>query len=123
MILFHTKLNVSDNSGGRLAQCIKVINKKYSVMGDLITVVIKSLRRTIKIKRITNSSIYKGVVIRVKKKTKTTLNTYIRFSDNALVILSGSGSPLSSRIYGSVDQSIRKKTLNLKIITLARIIT
>jgi len=123
MILFHTKLNVSDNSGGRLAQCIKVINKKYGSMGDLITVVIKCLRRTIKVKRVTNSSIYKGVVIRVKKKSKTTLNTYIRFSDNALVLLSGSGSPLSSRIYGTVDQSIRLKKLNLKVISLARVLS
>ena len=46
-----------------------------------------------------------------------------RFSDNALVILSGSGSPLSSRIYGTVDQSIRLKTLNLKIISLARVLS
>ena len=123
MILFHTKLNISDNSGGRLGQCIKVINKKYASLGDLITVVIKSVRRTIKLKRVTNSSIYKGIIIRVKKKTRTTLSTYIKFNDNALVILSGAGNPLSSRIYGSVDQSIRSKGLNLKIVSLARVLT
>jgi len=123
MISFHTKLNVSDNSGGRLAQCIKVINKKYGSLGDSITVVIKSLRRTIKVKKVSNSSIYKGIIIRVKKKTKSTLNTYIKHNDNALVLLSNSGNPLSSRIYGSVDQSIRSKALNLKIISLARILS
>ena len=76
-----------------------------------------------KVKKVSNSSIYKGIIIRVKKKTKSTLNTYIKHNDNALVLLSNSGNPLSSRIYGSVDQSIRSKALNLKIISLARILS
>jgi len=122
MIIFHTKLNISDNSGGRVGQCIKIFKKKKASIGDIITLVVKKLRRTIKSKKIDKGSISKGIVIRVKKKSLSNLNTYIKFEDNALVLVnSNSLNPIGSRIYGSVPLVLRKQKRN-KILNLARVI-
>jgi len=122
MIIFHTKLNVADNSGARFSQCIKVLNKNYASLGDSIIVVIKELRRTIKQKKIQKSSIYKGIIIRVKKKSLSLIHTYSNFEDNAIILINNSNRPIGSRIYGCVPFILRKKRRN-KILSLARAIT
>ena len=122
MIIFHTKLNIADNSGGRFGQCIKVLKGAYASIGNIVVVVIKELRRTIKQKKIQKSSIYKGIIIRVKKKSSSLINTYCSFDDNAIVLINASNRPIGSRIYGCVPFLLRKKRQN-KILSIARIIS
>jgi len=122
MIIFHTKLIVADNSGARFAQCIKVLNKAYASLGNMVIVVVKELRRTIKQKKIQKSSIYKGIIIRVKKKSSSLLYTYASFEDNAIILINASNRPIGSRIYGCVPFILRKKRRN-KILSIARIIS
>jgi large subunit ribosomal protein L14 len=122
MIIFHTKLNIADNSGGRFGQCIKVLKGAYASIGNIVVVVIKELRRTIKQKKIQKSSIYKGIIIRVKKKSSSLINTYSSFDDNAIVLINASNRPIGSRIYGCVPFLLRKKRQN-KILSIARIIS
>jgi len=67
MIIFHTKLIVADNSGARFAQCIKVLNKAYASLGNMVIVVVKELRRTIKQKKYKNLLYIKVLLLELKK--------------------------------------------------------
>ncbi len=118
MIQMQTYLNVADNSGAKLVQCIKVLGgtrKKYARVGDIIVVAVKDALPNAAIKK---GTIERAVVVRTKKEYRRPDGTYIRFDDNACVIIDASKNPKGKRIFGPVARELRDKDY-MKIISLA----
>ena len=118
MIQMQTNLDVADNSGARRVQCIKVLGgskRKYASVGDVIVVPVKE---AIPRGRVKKGDVRKAVVVRTAKEVRRDDGTAIRFDSNAAVILSNSGEPLGTRIFGPVVRELRAKNF-MKIISLA----
>jgi large subunit ribosomal protein L14 len=118
MIQVETFLNVADNSGAKTVQCIKVLGgskRKYASIGDIIVVAVKDALPTSTIKK---GSVEKAVVVRTHKEYRRPDGTYIRFDDNACVIIDGSMNPKGKRIFGPVARELREKDF-MKIVSLA----
>ncbi len=118
MIQMQTNLDVADNSGARRVQCIKVLGgskRKYASVGDIIVV---SVKEAIPRGRVKKGDVRKAVVVRTSKEVRRGDGTAIRFDNNAAVILSNSGEPLGTRIFGPVVRELRAKNF-MKIISLA----
>ena len=118
MIQMQTNLDVADNSGARRVQCIKVLGgskRKYAFVGDVIVV---SVKEAIPRGRVKKGDVRKAVVVRTAKEVRRDDGTAIRFDSNAAVILSNSGEPLGTRIFGPVVRELRAKNF-MKIISLA----
>jgi len=118
MIQMQTNLDVADNSGARRVQCIKVLGgskRKYASVGDVIVV---SVKEAITRGRVKKGDVRKAVVVRTAKEVRRDDGTAIRFDSNAAVILSNSGEPLGTRIFGPVVRELRAKNF-MKIISLA----
>ena len=118
MIQMQTNLDVADNSGARRVQCIKVLGgskRKYASVGDVIVV---SVKEAIPRGRVKKGEVRKAVVVRTAKEVRRDDGTAIRFDSNAAVILSNSGEPIGTRIFGPVVRELRAKNF-MKIISLA----
>ena len=118
MIHMQTNLDVADNSGARRVQCIKGLGgskRKYASVGDVIVV---SVKEAIPRGRVKKGDVRKAVVVRTAKEVRRDDGTAIRFDSNAAVILSNSGEPLGTRIFGPVVRELRAKNF-MKIISLA----
>ena len=118
MIQMQTNLDVADNSGARRVQCIKVLGgskRKYASVGDIIIV---SVKEAIPRGRVKKGDVRKAVVVRTSKEVRRDDGTAIRFDNNAAVILSNSGEPVGTRIFGPVVRELRAKNF-MKIISLA----
>ena len=118
MIQMQTNLDVADNSGARRVQCIKVLGgskRKYASVGDVIVV---SVKEAIPRGRVKKGDVRKAVVVRTAKEVRQDDGTAIRFDSNAAVILSNSGEPIGTRIFGPVVRELRAKNF-MKIISLA----
>lgn len=118
MIREYTRLNVADNTGARKAMCFRLLGgsrKKYARVGDIIVVAIKDAIPGGAVKK---SDICKAVVVRTTKETKRKDGTYIRFSDNAAVIIDDQLEPRGTRVFGPVARELREKQF-MKIISLA----
>jgi large subunit ribosomal protein L14 len=111
-------LNVADNSGAKTVQCIKVLGgskRRYASIGDIIVVAVKDALPTSTIKK---GSVEKAVVVRTHKEYKRPDGTYIRFDDNACVIIDAALNPKGKRIFGPVARELREKNY-MKIVSLA----
>lgn len=118
MIQTETVLNVADNSGARKVLCMRVLGgsrKRYATIGDVIIVAVKEAIPHAKVKK---GDVMKAVIVRTAKELKRTDDTWVKFDDNAAVILSGSGEPLGTRIFGPVARELRNQGF-MKIISLA----
>lgn len=118
MIQVETFLNVADNSGAKTVQCIKVLGgskRKYAGIGDIIVVAVKDALPTSTIKK---GSVEKAVVVRTHKEFRRPDGTYIRFDDNACVIIDANKNPKGKRIFGPVARELREKDF-MKIVSLA----
>jgi large subunit ribosomal protein L14 len=118
MIQQQTYLNVADNSGAKRVQCIKVLGgtrRKTAAVGDLIVVAVKSALPNGAIKK---GDVHRAVVVRVKKEYRRKDGTYIRFDDNACVLMDASGNPRGKRIFGPVARELREGNY-MKIVSLA----
>ena len=118
MIQAQTILNVADNSGAKKAMCIKVLGgskRRYASVGDIIIVAIKSAVPNGKIKK---GTVTKAVIIRTHKEVNRKDGTYIRFEDNAAVIIDERGEPIATRIFGPVARELREHHY-MKIVSLA----
>ena len=118
MIQMQTNLEVADNSGARRVQCIKVLGgskRKYASVGDVIVV---SVKEAIPRGRVKKGDVRQAVVVRTAKEVRRDDGTAIRFDSNAAVILSNSGEPIGTRIFGPVVRELRAKNF-MKIISLA----
>ena len=118
MIQMQTRLGVADNSGARQVQCIKVLGgskRRYASIGDVIVVSVKEALPNGKVKK---GEVKKAVVVRTKKEISRPDGTYIRFDDNAAVILDNQGQPVGTRIFGPVARELRGKDY-MRIVSLA----
>lgn len=117
MIQQESRLVVADNSGAKEALCIRVLGgtgKRYALLGDIIVVTVKSVIPSSDIKK---GIVSKAVIVRTKKEVRRPDGSYIRFDDNACVLLNNSGEIRGSRIFGPVARELR--ATNMKIISLA----
>lgn len=117
MIQQESRLTVADNSGAKTALCIRVLGgtrKRYASLGDVIVVTVKSVIPSSDMKK---GVVSKAVVVRVKKEVRRADGSYIRFDDNACVLLNNAGEIRGSRIFGPVARELR--AANMKIISLA----
>ena len=117
MIQQESKLGVADNSGAKEVLCIRVLGgtrKRYATIGDMIVVTIKSAIPGSDVKK---GTISKAVVVRTKKEVRRADGSYIRFDDNAAVLLGQTGEMRGTRIFGPVARELRDT--NMKIVSLA----
>ncbi|MBI1341129.1 50S ribosomal protein L14 [bacterium] len=118
MIQMQTHLDVADNSGARLVQCIKVLGgskRRYASVGDIIVVSIKEAAPKGRVKK---GDVRKAVVVRIAKDIQRRDGSVIRFDSNAAVLVNNSGEPIGTRIFGPVPRELRAKN-HMKIISLA----
>ena len=109
MIQVQTYLNVADNTGAKKVQCIWVLggsNRKYASLGDQIVTTVKEAAPNATAKK---GEVYRAVVVRAKKEVRRPDGTYIKFDDNAVVLLNKQGEPLGTRILGPVAREVRLK--------------
>ncbi len=118
MIQQESRLNVADNSGAKEVLCIRVLGgtkKRYASLGDKIVVTVKSALSSSSLKK---GTVSKAVVVRTKKEVRRKDGSYIRFEDNAAVLLSPTDEPRGTRIFGPVARELREKQY-MKIVSLA----
>lgn len=117
MIQQESRLKVADNSGAKEVLCIRVLGgtkRRYASIGDKIVVTIKSATPSGEAKK---GTVSKAVVVRTKKEIRRADGSYIRFDDNAVVLLGGTGEMRGTRIFGPVARELRESYM--KIISLA----
>ena len=118
MIQQESRLKVADNSGAKEVHCIKVLGgskKRYASIGDTIVVSVKHAMPSGNLKK---GAVAKAVVVRVKKEIRRPDGSYIRFDDNAAVMLNEGGQMSGTRIFGPVARELRDKEF-MKIVSLA----
>jgi len=118
MVQQESRLNVADNSGAKEVLCIKVLGgtrKRYASLGDKIVVTVKHALPQGNVKK---GEVTKAVVVRVKKEVRRKDGSYIRFDDNAVVLLTDTGELKGTRIFGPVARELREKQFT-KIVSLA----
>jgi len=117
MIYPQTILTVADNTGAKKIMCIRVLggNKKYAKIGDTIVGVVKEALPNMPVKR---SDVIRAIVVRTKNSIRRKDGMYIRFDDNAAVIVNMDNNPRGTRVFGPVAREIRDKNYS-KIVSLA----
>ena len=118
MIQMQTKLDIADNSGARVVQCIKVLGgsgRKTATVGDVIVV---SIKEAIPRGRVKKGDVHRAVIVRTAKEVKRNDGTCIIFDKNAAVLVNKSNEPIGTRIFGPVTRELRSKKF-MKIISLA----
>ncbi len=117
MIQQESRLKVADNSGAKEVLCIKVLGgskRRYAYVGDKIVVTVKSTTPT----GIKKGTVTKAVVVRTKKEIRRSDGSYIKFDENAVVLLNEGGDPRGTRIFGPVARELRGEDY-MKIVSLA----
>jgi large subunit ribosomal protein L14 len=118
MIQQESRLNVADNSGAKEVLCIRVLGgtkRRYASVGDKIIVTVKSALSSSSLKK---GTVSRAVVVRTKKEVRRKDGSYIRFEDNAVVLLTPTDEPRGTRIFGPVARELRDKQF-MKIVSLA----
>ncbi len=118
MIQLRTVLEVADNSGAKTVQCIKVLGgsrRRYARIGDIIVVAVKEAEPQSNVKK---GEVKKAVVVRTKKEIRRSNGSYIKFDNNAAVLISDTQEPLGTRIFGPVARELRAKRF-MRILSLA----
>jgi len=117
MIYPQTILTVADNTGAKKVMCIRILggNKKYAEIGDTIIAVVKESIPNMPVKR---SDIVRAIIVRTKKTIRRQDGMYIRFDDNAAVIVNADNNPRGTRVFGPVAREVRDQNFS-KIVSLA----
>jgi large subunit ribosomal protein L14 len=118
MIQQETRLRVADNTGAREVLCIRVLGgsgRRYASIGDVIVGTVKNAIPSSNVKR---GDVVKAVVVRTKKEKRRPDGTYIRFDDNACVLINEQRNPRGTRIFGPVGRELRERRF-MKIVSLA----
>ena len=117
MIQTESRLTVADNSGAKEVLCIRVLGgtgRRFASLGDVIVVTVKSAIPSSDVKK---GTVSKAVIVRTKKEVRRPDGSYIRFDDNACVLLNNAGELRGTRIFGPVARELR--ATNMKIVSLA----
>ena len=118
MVQQQTKLNVADNTGAKKVMCIKVLGgskRRYGSVGDIIVVTVKSAVPGGSVKK---GELSRAVIVRTSKEIRRTDGSYVRFDDNAVVLINDQNEPKGTRIFGPVARELREKQF-MKIASLA----
>ena len=118
MVQQETRLKVADNTGAKEGLCIKVLGgsrKRYAKTGDLIVITVK---KAIPGSNVKKGEVHKAVVVRTRKELKRKDGSYIRFDDNAAVLVNDNKEPKGTRVFGPVARELREKKF-MKILSLA----
>ncbi len=118
MIQEQTILDVADNSGAKLAQCIKVLGgsrRRYASLGDVVICAVKKAMPNGEVK---SGDVVRGVVVRTAKSVRRGDGSYVRFDRNALVLIDKDNNPRGTRIFGAVARELREANF-MKIVSLA----
>ena len=118
MIQQESMVKVADNSGAKTAQVIRVLGgtrRRYAGLGDIVIVAVKNALPNGTVKK---SDVARAVVVRTAKETRRKDGSYIRFDENAVVIINDAGEPRATRIFGPVARELREKKY-MKIVSLA----
>ncbi len=118
MVQEYTRLNVADNTGAKKVMCIRIYGgsgRRYASVGDIIMVAVKQAMPNSSIKKGDKS---KAVIVRTKKEKRRKDGSYIRFDENAAVLINDANEPKGTRIFGPVARELREKQF-MKIISLA----
>ena len=119
MIQMQTRLDVADNTGAKMAQCIKVLGgskRRYAAVGDIIVV---SIKKAIPGAELRPGTVVRGVIVRTKKNIRRADGSYVKFDRNAMVILdTDQQNPKGTRIFGAVARELRDRGF-MKIVSLA----
>ncbi|MEK7703304.1 MAG: 50S ribosomal protein L14 [Nitrospirota bacterium] len=118
MIQIYTMLHVADNSGAKKVMCFHVkggSKKRYARVGDIVVAAVKEASSQGTVKK---GEVVRGVIVRTKKEIKRDDGSYIKFDQNAAVLINTQGEPVGTRIFGPVARELRKKKFT-KIISLA----
>jgi large subunit ribosomal protein L14 len=118
MIQLRTVLEVADNSGAKIVQCIKVLGgsrRRYARVGDIIVVALREVEPHGALKK---GEVKKAVVVRTRKEVRRVEGSYIKFDSNAAVLINDAKEPLGTRIFGPVARELRAKRY-MKILSLA----
>ncbi len=117
MIQQESRLNVADNSGAKEVLCIKVLGgskRRYASVGDTIVVTVKQATPN----GVKKGTVSKAIVVRTKQAIRRKDGSYIRFDDNAVVLLNASLDPIGTRVFGPVARELRERDY-MKIVSLA----
>lgn len=109
MILVGTKLKVADNAGAKIVECIRVrggYRKRYGHLGDIIVCAVKEAQPHAPIKK---SDVVKAVIVRTKKEVRRADGSYLRFDENACVIIDDKGEPKGTRVFGPIAREVKKR--------------
>jgi large subunit ribosomal protein L14 len=118
MIQLRSVLEVADNSGAKRVRCVKVLggsHRKYARLGDVVVVSVKEAMPESNLKK---GAVTKAVVVRTRKEARRPDGSYIRFDQNAVVLINAQGEPVGTRIFGPVARELRWRDY-MKIISLA----
>ncbi|MBL7999763.1 MAG: 50S ribosomal protein L14 [Candidatus Kapabacteria bacterium] len=118
MIQEESNLAVADNSGAKKVRCIRILGgheKRYASIGDIVVVSVKAAIPNGNVKK---GDVVKAVIVRTKKEIRRADGSYIRFDENAAVILNNQGEPRGTRIFGPVARELRERNF-MKIVSLA----
>ena len=118
MIQQESMVRIADNSGAKQAKCIRVLGgsrRRYARVGDVIVVAVKDALPDGTVKK---GEVARAVVVRTAKETRRRDGSYIRYDDNAAVIINDMGEPRATRIFGPVGRELREKQF-MKIVSLA----
>jgi len=118
MIQKESKLKVADNSGAKIIECFNVLGgtrKRYAQLGDIIDASVKSAEPRAAVKK---GDVVKAVVVRQRKEYRRADGSYIRFDENAAVIINGNKEPVGTRVFGPIAREIRESGY-MKIVSLA----
>lgn len=118
MIQEQTRLNVADNTGAKKVMCFRILggtHRRYASIGDIVVASVKSAIPNSAVKK---GEVVKGVIVRTRKEVRRSDGSYIRFDDNAIVLLDDKQEPRGTRIFGPVARELREKQF-MKIVSLA----
>jgi len=118
VIQMQTMLRVADNSGAKLIRCINILGPSNRRWGEIGDIVVGSVRKRLPTSEIEKGQIVKGVIVRTRSSYRRKDGTYIRFDDNAVVLINPQGEPVGTRVFGPVARELRDKRM-LRILSLA----
>lgn len=118
MIQLRTVLNVADNSGAKKILCVQVKGGSFRKMGTVGDVIVGAVREAAPNANIKKGDVVKAVIVRTKKEIRRKDGSYVRFDDNAAVVIDNNGDPRGTRIFGPVARELREKKY-MRIVSLA----
>ena len=118
MIQLRTVLNVADNSGAKKIMCIQVRGRSFRKVGSVGDVIVASVKEAIPNSNISKGDVIRAVIVRTAKEVRRRDGSYVRFDDNAAVVIDNNGDPKGTRIFGPVARELREKRY-MRIVSLA----